>query len=170
VPHDVRDQIVDFVWRWSQASEISAGRFIAWLGVTASKFYSWRERYGRVNEHNGWVPRDFWLEDWEKQAIIGSRLKNPLEGYRRLTFMMLDANVVAVSPATVWRVLSQAGLLRKWNGKPSRKGDRPRAAARAAPALAHRCLRADFHRHILNRRVFIGEIRLQLVFSYNTPR
>jgi hypothetical protein len=30
--------------------------------------------------HNGWVPRDFWLEDWEKQAIIGFHLKNPLEG------------------------------------------------------------------------------------------
>jgi putative transposase len=122
VPHDVRDQIVDFVRRWSEASEIGAGRFIGWLGVTASKFYSWRQRYGRANEHNGWVPRDFWLEDWEKQAIIGFHLNNPLEGYRRLTFMMLDADIVAVSPSSVWRVLSQAGLLRKWNGKPSKKG------------------------------------------------
>ena len=103
MPHDVRDRIVDFVRRWSQASEIGAGRFIGWLGVTVSKFYSWRERYGRANEHNGWVPRDFWLEDWEKQAIIGFHLKNPLEGYRRLTFMMLDADIVAVSPASVWR-------------------------------------------------------------------
>jgi hypothetical protein len=67
----VRDQIVDFVRRWSDASEIHTGRFIGWLGVTASKLYSWRERYGRANEHNGRVPRDFWLEDWEKQAIIG---------------------------------------------------------------------------------------------------
>jgi hypothetical protein len=44
------------------------------------------------------------------------------EGYRRLTFMMLDADIVAVSPASVWRVLSRAGLLRKWNAKPSKKG------------------------------------------------
>jgi len=72
--------------------------------VRGSKFYAWRERYGRVNEHNGWVPRDFWLEPWEKEAIIGFHLKNPLEGYRRLTFMMLDADVVAVSPSSVWRV------------------------------------------------------------------
>jgi len=85
----VRDQIVDFVRRWSQSSEIGAGRFIGWLGVRASKFYSWRERYGRVNEHNGWIPRDFWLEAWEKQAIVNFHLKNPFEGYRRLTFMML---------------------------------------------------------------------------------
>jgi len=113
---------VDFVRRWSEKTEIGAGRFIGWLDITASKFYAWRERYGKVNEHNGWVPRDFWLEDWEKQAIIAFHLKNPLEGYRRLTFMMLDADIVAVSPASVRRVLSRAGLLRKWNGKPSKKG------------------------------------------------
>jgi transposase InsO family protein len=75
-----------------------------------------------VNEHNGWVPRDFWLEQWERQAIVDFHLKNPLEGYRRLTFMMLDQDVVAVSPSSVWRVLGQAGLLSKWNGKPSKKG------------------------------------------------
>ena len=71
VPHDTRDQIVDFVRRWSEKTEIGAGRFIVWLDIAASKFYDWRERYGKVNEHNGWVPRDFWLEDREKQAIIG---------------------------------------------------------------------------------------------------
>src|SRR3989442_12648227 len=36
--------------------------------------------------------------------------------------MMLDADVVAVSPASVWRVLQQAGLLWRWKGKPSGKG------------------------------------------------
>jgi putative transposase len=115
-------QVVDFVRRWSEKTEIGAGRFISWLGVTASKFYDWRQRYGRVNEHNGWVSRDFWLEPWEKEAIVGFPLKNPLEGYRRLTFMMLDHDVVAVSPASVWRVLKQAGLLSRWKGKPSRQG------------------------------------------------
>jgi hypothetical protein len=30
------------------------------------------------------------MEPWEKEAIIGFHLQNPLEGYRRLTFMMLD--------------------------------------------------------------------------------
>src|SRR6266852_3313350 len=122
VPHDVRDLVVDFVRRWSEKAEIGVGRFIPWLGVTAIKFYDWRQRYGCVNEHNGWVPRDFWLEPWEKEAIIEFHLKNPLEGYRRLTFMMLDADVVAVSPSSVWRVLKQAGLLSRWKTKPSRKG------------------------------------------------
>jgi putative transposase len=122
VAHDIRDQIVDFVRRWSEATGIGVGRFVDWLDVSTSKFYNWRERYGRVNEHNAWIPRDFWLLDWEKQAIIDFHRKNPLEGYRRLTFMLLDQDVVAVSPASVWRVLSQAGLLQRWNGKPSKKG------------------------------------------------
>jgi len=112
---------VDFVRRWSEKTEIRAGVSLSGSTSPPASYYDWRERYGKVNEHNGWVPRDFWLEDWEKHAIIGFHLKNPLEGYRRLTFMMLDADIVAVSPSSVWRVLSHAGLLTKWNGKPSKK-------------------------------------------------
>jgi putative transposase len=139
---------VDFVRRWSEETEIGAGRFIRWLDITASKFYGGRERYGKVNEHNGWVPRDFWLEEWEKQAIIAFHLQNPLEGYRRLTLMMLDADIVAVSPASVWRVLGRAGLPRKWNGKPSKKGTGLNSR-RAAPALAYRCFLPECLRDVL---------------------
>lgn len=97
-------------------------RFISWLGVAPSKFHDWRSRYGRVNEGNAWVPRDGWLEESEKQAIVDFHRRHPLEGYRRLTFMMLDADVVAASPASVYRVLKGAGLLQRWNRRPSKKG------------------------------------------------
>ena len=111
---------MDFVNAWSAKAEISVIRFISWLGVASSKFYSWRTRYGKVNEHNGWIPRDFWLEPWEREAILAYHDAHPLEGYRRLTFMMLDEDVVAVSPTTTWRVLNQAGRLRRWNGTTSK--------------------------------------------------
>jgi transposase InsO family protein len=122
VPHDTRDQVIDFVRRWSSASEIAVRTFALWLGVATSKFYDWQTRYGKMNEHNGWVPRDFWLEAWEKQAIIDFHDQYPLEGYRRLTFMMLDQDIVAASPASVWRVLHRAGRLARWNRKASMKG------------------------------------------------
>jgi putative transposase len=122
VSPDTRDAVVDFVNHWSESTEIAVVRFIAWMGVSRSKFYDWRARYGKVNEHNGWIPRDFWLEDWEKRRIIEFFHDHPLEGYRRLALMMLDADVVAVSPASVWRVLHNAGLLRRWNGGKSLKG------------------------------------------------
>ena len=48
---------MDFVRHCSEKTEIAAGRFMGWLDVAASKFYDWRERYGKVNEHNGWQPK-----------------------------------------------------------------------------------------------------------------
>jgi putative transposase len=97
-------------------------QMVNWMGITRSKFYDWQKRYGKVNEHNGWVPRDFWLTDDEKQAIIAYYHDHPLEGYRRLCYMMMDADLVAVSPSSVYRVLAHAGLLNKWNRKESKKG------------------------------------------------
>ena len=99
-----------------------AKRLLGWLQLGTSKFHQWKQRYGKANEHNGQVPRDYWLEAWERQAIVDYFDRHPLEGYRRLTFMMLDDDVVAVSPASVYRVLKAAGRLdRKWLS-PSKKG------------------------------------------------
>jgi transposase InsO family protein len=122
VEPDVRDELVDYVQYWSDKTRIKAETMVNWIGITRSKYYDWRCRYGRVNEHNAWIPRDFWLADWEKQAIIAYYRDHPLEGYRRLTYMMMDDDVVAVSPSSVYRVLKNAGLLTRWNRKPSKKG------------------------------------------------
>ena len=122
VSHDIRDEVVDFVNYWSLKSEIKISCFIEQLGIGKSKFYDWKKRYGKVNEHNSWIPRDFWLEEWEKEAIVKFYLNHPNEGYRRLSYMMLDADVVAVSPSSVYRVLKERGYLRKWSQKQSKKG------------------------------------------------
>jgi len=114
--------VVDYVRRWRQRTEIPARTFVAWLGIGSSKFHDWKDRYGKRNEHNGWVPRDWWLEDWEKQAIIRFSFEYPLEGYRRLAFMMLDRDVAAVSPSSVYRVLKAAGRIGRSTNKPSKKG------------------------------------------------
>ena len=90
VPHDTRDQIVDYINYWTEQSELPASRLLGWLELGSSKFHDWKQRYGKVNEHNGKIPRDHWLEDWEQKAILDSHDRHPLEGYRRLTFMMLD--------------------------------------------------------------------------------
>jgi putative transposase len=101
---------------------LPAKRLLAWIGLGTSKFHTWKERYGKVNEHNGQVPRDWWLEDWEKAAILDFHDRHPLNGYRCLAFMMLDEDVVAVSPSSVYRVLKQAGRLDRRNVAPSKKG------------------------------------------------
>ena len=122
VAHDIRDQVVDFLGHWSQRAELTYKRLLGWIELSPRKYHRWRERYGKANEHNGKVPRDHWLEDWEKLSIIEFARKYPLEGYRRLAFMMLDQDIVAVSPSSVYRVLKQAGLLQSCWQQPSHKG------------------------------------------------
>lgn len=107
---------------WSCKTELPAEQFVGWIGIARGKFFDWRKRYGKVNEHNALVPRDHWLTPEEKLGIVAFHERYPLEGYRRLTFMMIDQDVVAASPASVYRVLSAAGLLDRWNPKPSLKG------------------------------------------------
>lgn len=107
---------------WSQATEICYEQLLQWIELSSRKFRDWRNRYGKANEHNHLVPRDHWLEDWEKKAIVNFFGQYPLEGYRRLCFMMLDRDIVAVSPASVYRVLKAEGLLANRWQKPSRKG------------------------------------------------
>ena len=118
----MRDEVVDYVRYWSDKTELTTSRLVDWLALGRSKFYDWRRRYGKVNEHNAWIPRDFWLTEVEKQAIVAFAFDHPCDGYRRLTYMMMDADIVAASPSSVYRVLRPAGLLGGWNRKPSKKG------------------------------------------------
>ena len=113
---------MDYIRRWAEKSGLAIDRMLGWLGLSAGKYYDWRERYGKINRHNGRVPRDFWLQEREKQAILDYQAQYPLEGYRRLTYRMIDADVVAVSPSSVFRVLREAGRLRGWAHKASKKG------------------------------------------------
>ena len=87
-----------------------------------AQLFRWKQRYGKVNEHNAHVPRDNWVTDEEKAAIVEFHDRFPLEGYRRLTFMMIDQDVAYVAPATTYRILKGAGRLDRWNPKPSSKG------------------------------------------------
>lgn len=119
---DVRDTVVDFIRETWQLTGISRKRLIKWLNLPPSKYYEWKNRYGKDNRHNGWIPRDWWLMESERQAIIDYYTDHPFEGYRRLTYMMMDADIVAVSPSTVYRVLSKAGLLCRNTNKQSKKG------------------------------------------------
>lgn len=120
---DVRDAVIDFINRWSQQTELAVDRLLAWLELPAGKFYRWKKSYGMVREGPRVVPRDHWILPEEQAAIIEFHDAHPLDGYRTLTFMMIDEDKVAVSPATTYRVLKAAGLLDRSNLKPSRKGE-----------------------------------------------
>jgi transposase InsO family protein len=110
------------VRRWKDKTGTPGRDIIRWIGIQPGKYFTWKNRYGKVNEHNSWIPRDHWLTESEKQSIIKFHFDYPLEGYRRLTYLMLDADGVAGSSASVYRVLKAADLIGRNKNKPSKKG------------------------------------------------
>jgi transposase InsO family protein len=93
-----------------------------WIGIGRSKYQDWVTRFGKVNEHNAWVPRDHWLTEDEIMRICNFARAHHDEGYRRMTFLMLDADVVACSPSSVYRVLKKFGLLAGQTPNVTKKG------------------------------------------------
>lgn len=122
MPHDTRDELIDDVRQWSSKCDIPMSHLLRQIGIASSKYHDWKQRFGQVNEHNAWVPRDHWLTSDERERICTFARNHPLEGYRHLTVMMLDADVVACSPSSVYRVLKKANLLAGSSPKPSQKG------------------------------------------------
>lgn len=93
------------------------------LGICAAKYYAWLKRGDADNRHNAKTPKRGWLLEQEKRSIIAFHDQNLTEGYRRLTWMMNDQGVVAVSPSSVRRVLLEAGRIRSREVSKSKKGN-----------------------------------------------
>lgn len=93
--------------------------------LSRATYFRWAQDGGRKPPPVIHPPKSHYLLEKEKQAIIAFKREHPEEGYRRLSFMMLDAKVAAVSPASVHRVLQDAGLSTRWTqpaGAAHRKG------------------------------------------------
>jgi putative transposase len=130
VPESLQKQIMEYLHHWSAKTSVSALSLWRSLGLSSSKFYQWqhagalpsrgltdlRKAKARV------VPRAHWISAQERAAIIAYAQLWPLEGYRRLSFMMLDAGVASVSPSTTYRVLKHAGLIGARSTKAGKKG------------------------------------------------
>ena len=66
-----------------------------------------------------------------KEAIVKFSLAHPEERYRRPTYMMIDSDIVSVSPTSVYRVLNARVYLKRWNHSSSKKGGGFREPKRA---------------------------------------
>ena len=69
--------VIDFIRRLSERTAISPLCLVGWMELSRSKYYQWKDRYGKANEHNGLIPRDHWLEQWEKEPSSISITSSP---------------------------------------------------------------------------------------------
>jgi len=96
------------------------------LGLKSSTYYNWlhRHRKQRLSDQKPVGRNPYRLLDWEKEAIRDFYLENQENGYRRITYMMIDQDIVYTSPSTVYRFLKSEGLLMRW-AQPRTLGPRP---------------------------------------------
>jgi putative transposase len=122
---EIRDNVVETILYYNQKTERPLKELIPYAGISRSKFYEWKQRYGIPNNHNGRVPRLYWLMEEEKDAIIEYAKRNEdKEGYRRLCYKMIDEDVAYASPSTVYRILKGKDLLNGYiTREESKKGD-----------------------------------------------
>lgn len=97
-------------------------RTLAALGVPRSVYYAWKAR-ASLEDKVGKPCRAYALLPEERSAICDFALVYPKIGYRKLTWMMVDANVVCVGESTVYRTLSDADLLSRWKRSERSSGE-----------------------------------------------
>jgi transposase InsO family protein len=98
----------------------SGGRSLNWilseLGLTRSVYYEWlgKQKIGKLADRVV-VPRSPLkvLPEEVKSAVEYAKI-HPREGYRRLAWMMVDDNIVYLSPTAVYRILDRHDLLYRW--------------------------------------------------------
>jgi len=86
------------------------------LGLTRSVYYDWLDKAqsGSLADHVV-VPRSpLAALPEEVEATVAYAMTRPRDGYRRLAWMMVDKDVVYLSPSTVYRILDSHDLLFRW--------------------------------------------------------
>ena len=122
VEPDMRDQILDFIDYWKDSCDLPESWLLERIELTRSRIHDWRIRAGTPNRHNGHIPRENWLTAEEMDAIITFYSEHREDGYRRCSYMMIDRDIACSSPATVYRVLKKAGVMRSRGAVSSKKG------------------------------------------------
>lgn len=107
-------------------------RILQHLEIAAATYHRWLRRNGDSPP----PPRPersslYEVLPAERRAIVHYARAHSEERHRELAWKMVDENVVAVSPSTVYRILGEANLVCRWVPRGRRKG-----AGRAAPPTA----------------------------------
>ncbi|RIK63256.1 MAG: hypothetical protein DCC65_16170, partial [Planctomycetota bacterium] len=104
-------------------------RILRHLEIAPATYHRWRARAAASSPAARASPGSLYeVLPAERRAIVDYALAHSEERHRELAWKMVDENVAAVSPSTVYRILGEANLVCRWMPRGRRKG-----AGRAAP-------------------------------------
>lgn len=115
-----------FIEHIKELTSIKTQMILKHLTLNRSTYHNWRNRQseGRLCDIKPVGRNPAQILACEEQAIVDYYLTHQEQGYRRITFMMIDEDIVYVSPSTVYRCLKRHGLLMRWSAYRS-IGNRP---------------------------------------------
>ena len=117
---------MNFIEHMTELTSFTKHEIVKQLSLNRATYYNWlgRRESDRLTDIKPVGKNPERLLDWEKEAIRDFYLTYQQNGYRRITYMMIDQDVVYVSPSTVYRYLKSQGLLMRW-AEPMPIGPRP---------------------------------------------
>jgi putative transposase len=91
-------------------------RILGRLGLARSTYRTWvgRAACATLADRPTTAPGLDAILPEETAAVLAYALAHPQDGYRRLTWQMLDADVAYLSASSVYRILGDADLLYRW--------------------------------------------------------
>ena len=113
--NEMRERIRQDLSLQQARTGISAAQLLCWWGISRSTFYGWSTQIPTPSRR--YNPATVLPE--EEQAVIEFRRLHREVGYRKLCWLMNDADVVALSEPAVYKLLSKHNLLGPWNAKSS---------------------------------------------------
>lgn len=111
----VRSLIVEDVDVQLKRTGIALVVLLKLYGISKSAYYSWFDANGLKPEATSKRERSDTITDEEEGAVIAFRKEHGSIGYRKLCWMMVDADVACMSETSVYNILSRHGLLYGWN-------------------------------------------------------
>jgi len=122
VPAETKAVVIQIVAQTKKRSGWQAYRTLSALGVPRSVYYAWKRR-ASLADRAGSPCRAYELLPEERTAICEFAVQYPKIGYRKLTWMMVDAGAACVGESTVYRVLDDADLLSRWKRSAASSGE-----------------------------------------------
>src|SRR5581483_12255946 len=99
------------VW---QRSALSAGDFAALVGCNKHSLYAWKQKFdkeGPAGLEDKPRERDARLSELTRRTILMIKKAHPEYGCERISYLLVRGPALAASPATVAKVLHEAGYV-----------------------------------------------------------
>jgi transposase InsO family protein len=113
---EAKAELLAIVTLTQERTDWPVRRILPHLGLSLARYKAWTKRAAAqaLSDRRPVAPaRDAVLAE-EQAAVQAYALAHPKDGYRRLTWQMIDADVAYLSESSVYRILREADLLARW--------------------------------------------------------